>query len=85
MQAAVLSSLLVRGAKAVRTAVSLALLFWLWGRPALFVESRAIWPLTPLLTSQHAAAPGGVAAMSAVAMLAVTRWASSAVAATLAP
>ena len=80
-----LSSLLVRGAKAVRTAVSLALLFWLWGRPALFVESRAIWPLTPLLTSQHAAAPGGIAAMSAVAMLAVTRWASSAVAATLAP
>ena len=84
-QEAVLTALPVRAAKAIRTAVTLALLFWLWGKPALLVESRALWPLSRLLTTQHSAAPGGVVAMSAIATLAVTRRASSAIAAALAP
>lgn len=84
-QEAALLALPVRAAKAIRTAVTLALFVCLWFRPALFLEGRAIWPLTRLLTSQHHAAPGGIVAMSAIATLAVTRRASSAVAAMLAP
>ena len=84
-QEAALTALPVRAAKAIRTAVTLAFLFWLWGSPALLVESRALWPLTRLLTAQHSAAPGGVVAMSAIATLAITRRASSAIAAALAP
>ena len=33
-QEAVLTALPVRAAKAIRTAVTLALLFWLWGKPS---------------------------------------------------
>jgi len=40
VQEAALSALPVRAAKAARTAITLVFLFWLWGRPALFLESR---------------------------------------------
>ena len=84
-QELVLSSSAVRAARAIRSAASLALVFWLWGRPALFLEGRALWPFTRMLTSQHAAAPGGIVAMSTIATLAIARRASLAIAALLAP
>jgi hypothetical protein len=81
----VISSPPVRAAQLIRTAASLALVFWLWGRPALFLEGRALWPITRMLTSQHAAAPGGMVAMSTIAMLAIARRASSALVTLLLP
>ncbi|BDA48566.1 hypothetical protein COCOBI_12-2460 [Coccomyxa sp. Obi] len=72
----------VKAAQYTKTAVSLTLLLCLWGRPAVFVEPEALWPFSSLLGRTH---PTGLVGLSVVPFMAISRRASSALAAALVP
>jgi len=81
-QEAIRSGWWVKGAQHTKTAVTLTLLLLLWGRPAVLVDPESLWPVGRLLGKMH---PTGLIAISAIPFMALSRQASSALAALAVP